>query len=58
MLQRLQDLDLSLEVPYVLCSAVLEFFHSHDFSGVVLKWVIPTQLHAAKVALEGKIYAD
>ena len=52
MLQRFQDLDLSLKVSYVFCSAVLEFLHGHDFSGVVLKRVIPTHLHAAKVTLK------
>lgn len=54
MLQRFQDLDLSLKVSYVLCSAVLEFLHSHDLSGAVLKRVISTHLHTAKVSLREK----
>lgn len=54
MLERFKDLDLSLKVSYVLCSAVLEFLHSHNLPCVVLKWVIPTHLHTAKVSLKQK----
>lgn len=52
MLERLEDLDLSLKVPYVLGGAVLEFLHGHDLSCVVLQWVIAAHLHTAKVSLQ------
>ena len=55
-LQRLQDLDLSLKVTYVLCGAVLQLLHGHHLSSVVLKWVISTHLHAAKVSLKHTTY--
>lgn len=51
-LQRLEDLDLSLKVSYVLRRAVLELLHRHHLAGVVLQRVIAAHLHAAKVSLE------
>lgn len=51
-LQRLENLDLSLKVAQVLRRAVLEFLHCYDLAGVVLQWVIPAHFHAAKVSLE------
>lgn len=54
MLERFQDLNFPFEVSDVLCSAVLQFLHCDDLSRVVLKGVISTHLHAAKVPLKEK----
>ncbi len=57
MLERFEDLDFPLKVTDVLSSAVLQFFHSHNFSGVVLQGVVPAHFHTAKISLKQDIIA-
>ncbi len=55
MLERFEDLDFPLKVTDVLSSAVLQFFHSYNFTGAVLQGVIPAHLHTAKISLKQEI---
>jgi len=51
-LQRAQDLDLSLEVSQVFGRAVLQLLHRHHFTRAILQRIVAALLHAAEVPLQ------
>lgn len=52
MLEGFENLDFSLKVTDVFSGAVLQFFHRHHLTGVVLQGIVPAHFHTAKISLE------
>lgn len=53
-LQRVQDLDLPLEVLQLLGRVLLQLLHGHQLARAVAQRVVAAQLHAPEVALAGQ----